>query len=35
LEALEFSGQSFEVPGNARFQVKVSSVVDYCCSYLP
>ncbi len=28
------AGQSFEVPANARFQVKVSSVVDYCCSYL-
>lgn len=27
-------GESFDVPSNARFQVKVESVVDYCCSYL-
>lgn len=26
--------QSFEVPANAKFQVKVKSVTDYCCSYL-
>lgn len=27
-------GQSFEVPANALFQLKVSTPVDYCCSYL-
>lgn len=27
-------GQSFEVPANAKFQLKVTTVVDYCCSYL-
>lgn len=26
-------GDSFLVPGNARFGLKVKSVVDYCCSY--
>ncbi|WP_317932891.1 pyrimidine/purine nucleoside phosphorylase [Halioxenophilus sp. WMMB6] len=26
-------GQSFEVPANAKFQLKVSQVTDYCCSY--
>lgn len=27
-------GQSFEVPANARFKLKVKTVTDYCCSYL-
>lgn len=27
-------GESFNVPGNAKFQVKVNSITDYCCSYL-
>ena len=27
-------GQSFNVPANSSFKLKVSSVVDYCCSYL-
>jgi uncharacterized protein YaiE (UPF0345 family) len=27
-------GESFEVPANASFQVKVSAITDYCCSYL-
>ena len=27
-------GQSFEVPANAKFKLKVKSVTDYCCSYL-
>lgn len=27
-------GESFEVPGNASFQLKVSVLTDYCCSYL-
>jgi uncharacterized protein YaiE (UPF0345 family) len=26
-------GESFEVPANASFKLKVHSVVDYCCSY--
>jgi hypothetical protein len=26
-------GQSFEVPANAKFGIKVKSVTDYCCSY--
>jgi len=28
-------GESFNVDGNARFQVRVHSVTDYCCSFLP
>ncbi len=27
-------GESFNVPANSKFQVKVSSITDYCCSYL-
>lgn len=27
-------GQSFEVPANARFQLKVRALTDYCCSFL-
>jgi uncharacterized protein YaiE (UPF0345 family) len=27
-------GESFTVPANAKFQVNVKSIVDYCCSYL-
>lgn len=27
------AGQSFSVPANSKFQLKVSVVVDYCCSY--
>jgi uncharacterized protein YaiE (UPF0345 family) len=27
-------GESFNVPANAKFQVKVNSITDYCCSYL-
>lgn len=27
-------GQSFEVPANAAFDIKVLEVTDYCCSYL-
>ena len=27
-------GESFDVPANVRFQVRVSRIVDYCCSYL-
>jgi hypothetical protein len=28
------AGQSFNVPGESKFRVNVSSVTDYCCSYL-
>lgn len=28
-------GQSFEVPANSSFKLKVVEVTDYCCSYLP
>lgn len=27
-------GEEFNVPANASFQVKVKTLVDYCCSYL-
>lgn len=27
------SGQSFEVPENAKFKLKVTELTDYCCSY--
>ncbi|MGE4543974.1 MAG: pyrimidine/purine nucleoside phosphorylase [Pedobacter sp.] len=27
-------GQSFEVPANSKFSLKVKEVADYCCSYL-
>ncbi|MCV6613908.1 MAG: pyrimidine/purine nucleoside phosphorylase [Cellvibrionaceae bacterium] len=27
-------GESFEVPANAKFGVKVKVLTDYCCSYL-
>ena len=27
-------GESFQVPGKARFQLRVGEVTDYCCSYL-
>ncbi len=26
-------GESFAVPGEAKFQVRVLEVTDYCCSY--
>ncbi len=26
--------ESFSVPANSRFQVKVKSITDYCCSYM-
>ena len=25
--------ETFNVPGNSRFSLKISTVVDYCCSY--
>ena len=27
-------GESFEVPANAKFQLKVSKTTDYCCSFI-
>ncbi len=27
-------GESFEVPANARFGLKVKSITDYCCSFI-
>jgi len=27
-------GESFDVPANAQFTVKVSKATDYCCSFL-
>jgi uncharacterized protein YaiE (UPF0345 family) len=27
-------GESFNVPGDAKFRLKVTAVTDYCCSYL-
>ncbi len=27
-------GESFNVPANSKFQLKVSNITDYCCSYL-
>ena len=27
------AGDSFEVPANSKFQLKVLEVADYCCSY--
>ncbi len=28
------AGESFQVPANSSFKLKVPTVVDYCCSYL-
>lgn len=28
------AGQSFEVPANSKFKLKVSTLTDYCCSYV-
>lgn len=27
------AGESFEVPANSKFGIKVKTVADYCCSY--
>ena len=27
------AGQSFEVPANSSFKLKLKGIVDYCCSY--
>ena len=26
-------GESFDVPANAKFSLKVTTLTDYCCSY--
>jgi uncharacterized protein YaiE (UPF0345 family) len=28
------AGDSFYVPANAKFSLKIKSITDYCCSYL-
>lgn len=28
-------GQTFDVPANSRFDIKVAALTDYCCSYIP
>jgi len=28
------SGESFEVPANAKFSLKVKVLTDYCCSFI-
>ena len=28
-------GESFEAPARSKFSVKVQSLTDYCCSYIP
>ena len=28
------SGESFNVPANSKFDIKVNEITDYCCSYL-
>ena len=27
-------GESFEVPANSKFQLKISKTTDYCCSFI-
>ena len=27
-------GESFSVPANSKFNIKVKSITDYCCSYI-
>jgi uncharacterized protein YaiE (UPF0345 family) len=27
-------GESFNVPSNSKFNVKIKTITDYCCSYL-
>ena len=28
------AGESFEVPANSKFQLKVTKTTDYCCSFI-
>ncbi len=27
-------GERFQVPANSKFQLKIHSITDYCCSYI-
>ncbi|MBN2713566.1 MAG: pyrimidine/purine nucleoside phosphorylase [Planctomycetes bacterium] len=27
-------GESFEVPANSKFKLKIATLTDYCCSYI-
>jgi uncharacterized protein YaiE (UPF0345 family) len=27
-------GESFNVPASSKFQVRIKTITDYCCSYL-
>ncbi len=27
-------GESFEVPANAKFGIRIKTITDYCCSYV-
>lgn len=27
-------GESFEVPANAKFSLKIKTITDYCCSFI-
>ena len=27
-------GENFEVPANVKFDVKIKTITDYCCSYI-
>ena len=27
-------GESFDVPGNSKFQLVIKEITDYCCSYV-
>ena len=27
-------GESFDVPASSKFQIRVHSITDYCCSYI-
>lgn len=34
-EWVEFEGPAtFEIPANSKFQLKVHSLIDYCCSFI-
>ncbi len=28
-------GQSFDVPANSSFKLRIKTLTDYCCSYIP
>ncbi|CAN8140874.1 Pyrimidine/purine nucleoside phosphorylase [uncultured Thiomicrorhabdus sp.] len=28
------TGESFEVPANSKFGIKVKTIADYCCTYI-